>query len=139
MTWTLADGACALHSVFGSPEVGSGRIECPQVRDLLVKALPQTINELVTSSAGHLQEAARSIMQTLWAESILVIASKKVEISSMDSPRESLAHWEGLPLQYQADVVQFVERRQTLEQDLDKFYSQFFAFEHESQCDASVF
>ena len=35
--WTLVDGACGMRSIFGLPEAGSGRIECPQVRDLLVK------------------------------------------------------------------------------------------------------
>jgi len=41
--WTLGDGACALHAVFGVPAIDSGRIACCQVRSLLVDLLPKTL------------------------------------------------------------------------------------------------
>ena len=33
--WTLGDGACALHAVFGVPAIATGHIACSQVRPLL--------------------------------------------------------------------------------------------------------
>ena len=47
--WTLGDGACALHAVFGVPAIATGRIACSEVRPLLGELLPKTLGDLLTS------------------------------------------------------------------------------------------
>ena len=124
--WTLGDGACALHAVFGVPAIATGRIACAEVRSLLGEVLPKCLSDLVASPQAYLYDLAASLLNNVWCDFIAPAARSFVEKTNPVLPREAWLCWEALPSGKQADLKEILLATLAVEREIDSVYSQLF-------------
>ena len=137
--YTVGDGACALHAVFGIPAPGSGQIGYDGVRSLVVQGLPRSWAELAAAQNAYLCDAAGALLETETSELILQAARREVLSEAPNPSREAAIAWRQLSGDIQEEVKNFVETQavesetQTAwDQRLKESYSMLFTTDKEA-------
>ena len=124
---TNDDGACALHAVFGIPQLAG--LTCKLAR----QAAAETLRNLRPRLHPHegVPEHVRAVQASLWMELAKPVALKKLRHETGSSPgsvqmgeevrSEAAAFWRNLSPEHQVFLVNYV-REQTAAEEVDRQY-----------------